>query len=290
MENNKQIFIIDSSQLSDWNTCHYKYFLKHIFYEGLGLSPITREHSLDMGSLIHELLRVYYFLKKNGGIEHEKIVESCIKQGRFFSSKSSDLSAEDISFALKLFQEYCTYYETEQWIPQEIELPFVEKAFEDENYLFLIQGRVDLIVRIPTLPDNIIIDHKTRSRMRPESKLDNQKIIYSKFLGIDTFIINKFGLLKTGDSKNKFQREVISYSKDYIEEWYKEFILILKEVIAYKKLNFYARNPSSCDKWAGCTFKRWCNEEPKNREGLINQIYKVGESTWDVGKELGVKK
>ena len=73
-----------------------------------------------------------------------------------------------------------------------------------------------------------------------------------------------------------------------IEEWYNELIMTLKEIIAYKKLNFFKRNPSSCDKWAGCIFKQWCNEEPKRREQLINMTYKIGE-VWDVGKGLEKK-
>lgn len=282
----KQIFIIDSSQLSDWNTCHYKYYLRYIMNEGKGLTPIMREHSLDIGTVIHELLRVYYFLRKQGGIPHEKIVLSCIKRGRYFLGEKSDLSAEDSEFVLSIFKEYCEYYRNETWIPLEVELPFVRKCYEDENYIFLIQGKVDLIVKIPGLSETIIVDHKTRSRFRPESKLDNQKLIYSKFLGIDTFLINKIGLFKTKGSKEKFLRDdPISYSEDFIEEWFKEFVFTLKEIIAYKKLSFFKRNPSSCDKWAGCVYKPWCNEEPERRNGLINMIYKIGE-IWDVGKGL----
>ena len=286
----KQIFVIDSSQLNDWDLCHYKYYLKYIIENGMGLHPIQREHSLDIGTVVHELLRVYYLLKRNGGITHDKIVQSCIKRGRIFVSQSSDLSAEDIEFVLYLFKEYCSYYENEQWIPLDIELPFVEKAFEDENYLFLVQGRIDLVVKIPSQPDPIIVDHKTRSRIKEESKLDNQKIIYSKFLGINTFLVNKFGLLKTKSNKERFQRDPVSYTEDYIEEWYEEFVKTLKEIIAYQKINFYKRNATSCDKWAGCTFKQWCNSDRIKRRSLINMTYKVGEEKWDVGKTLEKRK
>lgn len=282
----KQIFIIDSSQLNDWDLCKHKYYLRHILYEGQGLAPISRERSLDIGGVIHELLRVYYFLRKRGGIEHERIVRACIKRGRHYLSKHSDLSAEDSEFVLFTFKEYTDYYRRETWIPQEVELPFVKKIHEDENFIFLIQGKVDLIISIPGIPGLIIVDHKTRSRFRAESKLDNQKLIYSKFLGIDTFIINQIGLFKTKPPKEKFLRpDPISYSEDFIGEWYNELIMTLKEIVAYKKLNFFKRNPSSCDKWAGCIFKQWCNEEPKRRENLINMTYKIGE-TWDVGKGL----
>src|SRR3990172_6686306 len=145
-EKEKQIFVIDSSQLSDWDLCHYKFSLRHIMNDGRGLSPIVREHSLDIGIVMHELLRVYYFLKKRGGISHERIVEATIRRGRRFLSNSSDLSAEDGAFALLTFKEYTDYYKRETWIPQEVELPFVKKVFEDENFVFLIQGRVDLII------------------------------------------------------------------------------------------------------------------------------------------------
>ena len=239
-----------------------------------------------MGTTIHELLRVYYFLKRTGQIPHDKIVSSCIKRGRQFTSNKSDLSAEDIEFAFNTFRQYSSYYIAEQWIPQDVELSFVAKVFEDESYIFLVQGRVDLTVKIPSLPDIVIVDHKTRSRIKQESKLDNQKIIYSKFLKMSTFIINKVGLLKTKEPKDKFQREVISYSEDYVEEWYKEFIMTLKEMIAYRKLNFYKREPTSCDKWAGCVFKGWCNEEPKRRQTLINEKYIIGDKIWDVGGVL----
>jgi hypothetical protein len=283
MSENKQVFIIDSSQLNDWGLCHYKYYLRYLFSNEQGLRPIRQERSLDIGHITHELLRVYYLLKMRG-LDHDRIVNSCLKRGALYTSKNSDLIVDDISMIFRIFREYASYYQFEQWIPLDVELPFVTTAFEDENYQILVQGKVDLVVKIPGVSDAVIVDHKTRSRIRPESKLDNQKIIYSKFLNIDTFIVNKLGLTKQ-DPKDKFHRESITYSADYVEEWFSEFRIAIKEMIAYKKINFFRREPTSCDKYSGCIFKRWCESEPKMRESLIGEVYDIGKK-WDVGADL----
>lgn len=281
MSEEKTIVIIDASQLTEWDFCRYKYKLRYKDF----MLPIRKDKNLDIGTVLHEMLRVYYFLKRQGGIDHDKIVECCLRRGRKVVATDSELSPDEIAFLFKMFNDYCTFYRNENWIPLQVEKAFVASAFEDEKYQFLIQGKVDLIVRIPGLSDAVIVDHKKRSRLKSESGLDHQKIVYSKYLNISTFIVNKLGWLKTKPNEEKFRREVISYNEEQIEEWYKEFVMTIKEMIAYEKIDFYKRNPTSCDKWAGCAYKPWCNAPDSRRSSMLGEIYQIG-TEWDVSKHL----
>ena len=56
-------------------------------------------------------------------------------------------------------------------------------------------------------------------------------------------------------------------------------------MILYEQLKHYPQNHSSCEKWDGCWYQRFCTTRPAAREFLIGTEYVVREP-WDVSAKL----
>lgn len=288
----KIIIAIDASILDTWDLCKKKYELLHIKH----LTQAFKPKSLDQGSLLHLMLKNYYMSKKlnvlklKWGEEFKKY--EIIDKSQFDSdvacessiliaySAQSDLSPTQIEEIINVFRGYCVKYKDENWEVLEVEKPFAVSLYDSESLQIIGQGICDLIVNTPT--GKAIVDHKKRSRRVEESSFHHQKLMYPTALEINTFITNKLVFIKDPD---RYQRQIDSYDEEQIDEWKNELIMAVKEMIAFKQVGFYRRNPTSCDKFGGCIFKNFCSKTPSRRDLAIGRDFFIG-PVWDVGKQL----
>lgn len=274
------IVAFDASELDNFKSCEFKW---HTFNHR-GIVPKTVKSYLEMGTLIHYLLEQYYKGKKENSVNIEEIVEL----GRVESLKF-DLTLDEIGEHIFQFREYVSYYEDlENIIPVYIEQPFAVPFYEDDEIQIILQGKPDLIFRYPNSFDLIVMDHKKVTRESPISPLRNQFLLYATAIKTDTVIVNKVGFQKTKSRKDRFLRASFIYNKEILEEWKQETIADIKRMILFEQAGYYPKNRSSCEKWDGCWYQRYCATRPSARDFLIGNEYVIKES-WDVGKKLEEK-
>lgn len=273
----KKIIAIDASTLDSWDMCKKKYELQFIKH----LTTSYKSKSLSQGQLIHLMLKNYYTFKKHdANFNFEEVVSQSVL---IAYNESFDLSPVEVEEVINVFRGYCKKYENENWTIEEVEKPFAVTLYDSEELQIIGQGISDLIVTSPS--GLAIVDHKKRSRREEENSLNNQRYMYTIALGINTFITNKLVFIKDPD---RYMRQIDSYDQDQQNEWLEELVMAVKEIIAFKSIGFYRRSSTSCDKFGGCQFKKFCNKTPSRRELMIGREYFEGE-VWDVGKVLEEK-
>ena len=279
MANEKQVIALDASILDGWDLCKKYYELRYLKH----LTQGYRDTNLDRGSLLHLVLKNYYTVltKEN---DWDRAVESSIA---IAYTEESDLSPVHLEEIIYYFKGYVDKYKGESWkvLLDPNGEPMIERAFavnlyDSDNLQIIGQGIADLIVETTT--GLAIVDHKKRSKREEENSLTNQRMMYTYAFQIPVFITNKIVFIKDPD---RYLRQTNSYDKEQHEEWIEEVVMAVKEMLAYKKIGFFKRSPTSCDKFGGCLFKSFCNKSPSRRDLMIGRDFFEGER-WDVGKVL----
>lgn len=278
-QENKPIIVFDATELDNFDTCKQKWNLFH----HRRIVPKTTKSYFETGTLLHYLLELYYTIKKERKINQDDL-EQIIELGRIRSLDFS-LELDEISEIIFQFREYHRYYEDENIAPLFIEQPFTVELFEDEDIKVLISGKPDLIFTYGNSKDKIVMDHKKVSRESEISQIRNQFLLYATAMKTDTVIVNKIGFQKTKKPSERFNRTPFIYHQDLLDEWKEDAIESAKLMYLHEKAQHFPRNRTSCEKWDGCFYRRYCTTRPKAREFLISNEYIIGEF-WDPGKKL----
>ena len=281
-EKEKTIICFDATEYDNFESCKFKW---HLFHH-LKIVPKTTKSYLEKGSLLHYLLELYYQGKKESYVDQAKM-EEIIESGRI-KSLEYDLNLEEVGEIIFQFREYCRFYEEENIIPLYVEQPFTVKLHEDEDLIVMLSGQPDLIFRYGHNSTLNVMDHKKISRNSEFSPLRNQFLLYATAMQTDTVIVNKVGFQKTLKPKERFLRQPIIYSPELLDEWKSDAIENAKLMLIHERAEHFPRNRTSCEKWDGCWYQRYCTTKPRAREFLIGTEYIVGEG-WDVGLKLEKK-
>ena len=247
------------------------------YYNVLNLRAKTKAKPLDRGWLLHEVLRTFY--------EHKKAkepFESCLRAAKARgaeAAKEVQLPIEEIVEVLATADSYLNFYQNDNWIPLEIEQRFAFTLYEDDKFVIMYEGIIDLLVEAPHF-GIVPIDHKSRQRNVTISPLNNQFIGYCKALGVKHFIVNCIGFQKSMPPHEKFVRELKAYSEDMIDEWTQNAIFWAFTYYNYTQINTWPMNFTSCDKWSGCIFAPLCQSTRDSRAWKMEKDYIVGEK-WD---------
>lgn len=300
-EKNKVNIILDASKIDLFETCPARYNFRHNHNKTLPL--IHKAKALDIGSLAHNGLEVYYNLLKEN-IKYEERLEACLMKIREISSdaSASNSEPEDVSNLLYAIEHHCDYWRSEDENCLEIlavETPFAYVLYEDDFVRILISGKIDLLVNYHGIGrsasyDNLPIDHKTFSRDSQVLRKSNQFINYCSAVGSNYIIINRIGLYdhnaknqKTSDER--FKRLPLSYDPIYIHSWRDNLIKMLtNEYLTCVSDNSWPEKPTSCFKFNRiCEYYSICDSsgEDTKKYKLENEYVTVED--WDVTKGLG---
>lgn len=275
----KRIIAIDSQMLEGIQTCsrYYNYtFVRHV----------TSQHSketLERGTLVHTILAEYY---RNG-----KDIDAAITASW---GEPLGLTGEETEIVHLNLRDYAKHYAGDRWEAIEVNgKPMVEQVatkilFEDENFIFLYQGVIDLGVCLSgmSLPEgSVIVDHKSAIRKWMVTDLSNQFLGYCWMTGNQRLIKNEIGFQKTLKPAERFIRHLLTYEQSRIEEWVSNSIGWIKQLIFHLESNQWPMNLSSCTKYGGCTFLGVCTSTPDFREYKLERDFKIREP-WDVGRRL----
>ena len=276
----RKTLIVNSHALDDYCTCPRRYYFTNIrrIEPQAGYRPFTR------GSAITELLAWFYRTKIQGRkidilTEPEKILQ------RF------DLEEKDARHIESRFITYLTHYRNESWIPKIVEVSkvleetstgtgFSKVLYEDDNYLFVIEGEPDMIVQTSSSAKQLqVVDHKSESRRNPLYLFSNQFRCYCWATEIDIMTVNYFGLQETGNPKDWFRRESHSFTKNDIQLWKNDTINWMYKICQSIWSNNFNRSWQCTGKYGTCVFHHLCESShlPFIEEAMIKKEFKTRE-------------
>lgn len=303
----QKIISLDSQILNAIQLCPKRTELGFIY----DIQPQVKAEPLEKGSLIHDMLEIYYALLGkcarvdteiwadlmiaglfNGYIEDyygksfADRVRFCIEAGHYRASKT-ELEPEDAEVIIYQFKEYCEHYQHDSWHPLAVEEVGSKILFEDETTKIIYNFKIDMVAE----QGSIIapFDHKTSSRRQAPNSLSNQFIGYCFGLDVNNIVINKIGFQKTLSRSDRFQRFILTIDQARIEEWKANSTYWAFEILKHQESNYWPMNLTSCDKYSGCIYSHICEKTPESRQMTIDRDYRIGEK-WDVASILEDKK
>lgn len=300
----KTIIAADSQLLNSVQYCARATKYTH----ELGLSPITIPDYYEKGGLLHDMLKTYYILRMyrnrwafnkmrrdSNPVSHADVVDICVRVGRHLANKMR-LDLDDVEVVIGTFRDYCTHRANDGWdqvIAVEQTGSFI--LYEDDRYKILYMVKMDLVLQLQNLPV-IGVCHKSMSKrvsdvIAPDGstfnpgQLENQFMGYALALGTNSFIKNDIGFQKTLKPSEKFNRHLLNFSNDNLEEWRQESAWWLIRHHEDSAIGLHPRNLTSCNKFSGCLYRPVCKVD---RELRYKKLLTITEKkdVWDVGKLL----
>lgn len=291
----KANIILDASKIDLFETCPARYNFRHNHNKGLPL--IHKAKALDLGSLAHGGLEVYYKMLGNGAVFDDRM-QACLMKIRELSSnpEESNSEPEDVRVLLNAVEQSCDYWRAEDENCLEVlavETPFAYVLFEDDSVRIIISGKIDLLCNFNAIGHNssyksLPIDHKTFSRDSVILRKSNQFINYCNTVSSNYIIINRIGLQKTLKTEEKFKRIPLSYDPIYIADWRVNLTkMILNEYLTAVAENTWIEKPTSCNKFNRlCEYYNICDSSGQDsKDNKLENEYVMAEP-WDVTKSL----
>lgn len=265
----KKILKLDSHQLTAFQHCPQHFLFSYV----LGIQPVQDKIAFKKGSAITKFLAAHYWRilrKKDRNLLKEL---SFLVQyiGKHFESPEKEL----LTVALT---SYIVHYKDENWVPIAIEKGFSKIIYEDENHLFIYEGRPDLVVRIPPSPKLIAVDHKSRSQTYKLYPYNNQLLGYCDAIGTDTFVYNYLTLIKDPD---RYERKVHYVTPAQITAWRNETIQWFFKILKAKEDNEFLRSLQCTTRFGECSYIHIC-EQPGEQMKLweIHKSFKASAKRW----------
>ena len=233
------------------------------------LAPIEEDRSkMDRGTLFHEMLAMHYNLIIANELTSNQIILAVTELARERARNDVypiDMAEECISN----YQDYAIFYASDGWIPKFVETPFSKELYKDEERSIILEGRMDLIVEGP---GNMIypVDHKTEERKDQANQLSNQFMAYCWATESLSFVKNAIGFQKSYGPSQRYHRDVMSYTKEALDEWRENVIYYGLTLMQYIETGHFPMNYSSC---RFCRFKNICNTTKDTRNFKIESMY-----------------
>lgn len=292
----KANIVLDASKIDLFETCPARYNFRHNKNKGL---PIAQKNkSLDLGSLAHEGLAVYYRLLGEGAHYDDRMNKTLMKiREMSCDALQSNSTPDEVSLLLRAIEECCDYWRSEDENTLEIlavEQPFAYVLFEDDSIRIVISGKIDLLVNSRSIGGRseykrLPYDHKTYSRDGMVLRKSNQFINYSAAVGSNYLIVNRIGLQdpdvkKPLSAEQKFKRLPLSYDPQYIADWKSNLTaMILNEYLVAVAEDKWVEKPTSCNKFNRlCEYYPICDSSGQDAKDFKLENDYVEQDIWDV--------
>lgn len=293
----KANIVLDASKIDLFETCPKRYDFRH--NHNRGLSMIHKAKALDLGTLAHEGLGVYFKLLGEGEDFSTRMERALMKIRELSSNPNeSNIEPEELNHLIKAVEESCDYWRAEDENSLEIlavEQPFAYELFSDDSVRIILSGKIDLLVNFTGIGrgasyGRLPIDHKTFSRESMLLRKSNQFINYCNAVGSNYLVVNRIGLQKTKSAEDRFKRLPLSYDPIYIQDWKDNLTkMILNEYLTCVSEGYWPEKPTSCNKFNRlCEYYSICDSSGQDsKDSKLENEYVVTEK-WDVTKGLSV--
>lgn len=303
MTQDKANIVLDASKIDLFETCPARYNFRHNHNKGLPI--LQKAKALDLGSLAHEGLAVYYKMLGEG-ISYAERSEACLMKIREKASNPEESNSEpdEVQRLLRAIEESCDYWRADDENCLEVlsvETPFAYVLFEDDKIRIIISGKIDLLVNYKGIGQNasyqsLPIDHKTFSRDSITLRKSNQFINYCAAVGSNYLVVNKIGLhdqnIKSPKSaEERFKRLPLSYDPIYISDWKNNLTkMLLNEYLTAIATDEWVEKPTSCNKFNRlCEYFSICDSSGQDSKDFKLENEFVLQTPWDVTANLGIE-
>jgi hypothetical protein len=300
----KTVLILDSSQIDTFLTCptlwHYEY------QERLEPSAARENVPMDMGTYGHKLLEIIYKARarglkeseaidlafaydidketcrcSHGHNDHEEPLNfpipkrlACTSTGcgcQDFVGVEFPLYAPDRAFVRDRVLDYTLIEgiaipQLVPTSPEHVEVGFSYKIYEDDERLYILEGRIDLLGQIANNCPEGWADHKFQARERDLYLKSIQFRNYSMVTGLSLGVVNYIRFAKKIEKDKTFKRSIISFSGQEQRAWKENLIEIYRKIEVAVRRNYWLdpsdewRNRSACSGKFGypCHFTKLC--------------------------------
>lgn len=291
----KQVIIADSTQIDAFMTCERLWNYAHRLRLAPASNAGARSSdAMNMGTLGHSFMERYYKDIDRSielALEYDPDNETCECGHKFnqhlhptheiedhgclicnaidtkeycagWRPKLFPLDALKRNEVRQRFREYCYTYSRGNDIvpasPESVEVGFSHKLYEDDDYLFVLEGRFDIAdATISGMP--CIVDHKFQLRKHDIYKKSIQFRNYAMVKRVTMLVVNYVRLSKTVD-KDTFKRDIASFTAEEHTAWEQELISIYKRMAlavyggsSSKYVSYDIKSGEFEPRWSSCS-------------------------------------
>jgi hypothetical protein len=302
----KYVLTLDASQINEFGKCNLLW--AYLYRENLRFVEADTL-AMDKGSLCHLLLEHYYNLRCLEPHKSEKeliqpTIELFQKDDRRLEYK---VPKDTQDFICQRFVQYVFNWMGRDFKPYikegrpATELGFSTILYENENVLFIIEGKIDLLIEVAE-DVYAFVDHKSQSKENHLFNYRPQMLTYALATRYNYAMINYFGLQKEVKEKVTFRRDTIKITNWMIERHRKYLIekvftpiwmadIKLKGIYLKEKESNEIKFEPNYSNCAGsfdsspCMFSRlcWGTEHAEMRENM-KKFYYVKSESWSPWK------
>lgn len=270
-----------------------------------------KSNSLEVGSLIHKVLEVYY-KHKIKGFPRTTAVGNALTAGQMYilgcphcsnftdpdskptcgheadeypgvtnTPEQNDRYIVGWRFALDTCEQYFEHYKNDSFKVLSAEKVKGDIIFEDEEIRVLFKAKFDTIIDNADIGE-VSMDHKTFKQRRDKSTLSNQFCAHCVLLNSRHVLVNKIGLQSSLKIEDRLTRELVSFSRDRLSEWRNEIVpYYAYKYIEYTEAQSWPPNFSHCETLYGpCPYKQVCEADRNVREEILRGEYMIA-PVWD---------
>lgn len=185
------------------------------------------------------------------------------------------------SHALDTCLQYLARWNNDAWIPLAAEHTVGKIIYQDDEMTILWKAKLDLLV--DTNSSIMPVDHKTMKQRRDSLSLNNQFMGQCVVTESRNMCVDKIGFQTSLSPKEKFERNLISYSKARLDEWQNVIVPTwAKKMVENIETNEWKPNYTHCEnKYGFCAYKEICENDPNMRNEVIRINFDLGRK-WDV--------
>lgn len=302
----KKNIIMDATILSSLMSCARYHDIR--FNHRL-VSMKGKSNSLEIGTLIHKVLEVYYKHQINGFPRNTSIgnalaagqlfVVGCPhcrdimdenpkcghEQGEYMGVQNTPEDSKGNftgwKFALETCEQYFAFYKNDSFIPLSAENVKGDVLYEDDEIRILWKAKFDLVIDTNQI-GIVSMDHKTFKQRRNKSTLSNQFLGQCLLLKSRNVIVNKIGLQTSLKLEERLTREVTSFSSDRLIEWQSEILpYYAYKYIQFSESGYWPPDYTHCDNMYGpCPYKEVCEADRSMREEVLQNSFQLA-PVWD---------
>jgi hypothetical protein len=305
----KKNIIMDATVLSSLMSCARYHDIR--FNHRL-VSAKGKSNSLEVGSLIHKILEVFYKHCING-FKREQSIGQALIAGQLFvtgcphcagfisadgskptcghevdeypgvtnTPETSERYQVGWKFAMDTCTQYFDFYKNDAFIPLAVEEVKGKIIYEDDEIRILWKAKFDLIIDTNQI-GIVSMDHKTFKQRRDKSTLSNQFLGQCLILDSRNVIVNKIGLQTSLPIAERLTREVVSFSADRLLEWQSEILPYhAYKYVQFTESGYWPPDYTHCDTMFGpCPYKMVCEADRGMREEVLRNEFQLSPQ-WD---------
>jgi hypothetical protein len=267
---NKTVLILNSHSLSNFQRCEDLYKFRDLIH----IVPVIQNNKMERGSIVHKYIQLHYQNKIRPKASIEKLLNNAFFW-RDYIAKRLKVDPKEAYLVYSACMQYREVYKTETWIPLAVEKGFSFKLYEDGDYLFLYEGRPDLVA-LNSYEDHslIVSDPKTESARRSLYEFNNQAMGYCYCLNASKFVYNYITFTK----EIQFRREPFEFTKEQLAKWYSntiEWYMRIEDALRKRK---FVPSWQCSTQYGVCDYHKICEQTSDVvKLSTIKALFKVKE-------------